>query len=513
MARLVALEWDAKEARVAVASPRGEGIVLEQAFEVPFEPREEGQSDDDRTAEIGNRLATALTERRIGRGEALVAIARAAIELKQLTLPPAPDDELPDLVRFQAMRDFHSLGEAWPLDYVPLGSNPAEPRQVLAVALSPELLAQIRATCQRAGLEVGHLVLRPYAAASLFLRRAATSEYRVRLLVDILGEEADLTAMVGDTVVFLRTARLPAGLLAAPENCQPLLSEIRRTMAAVTNQLGGQKVEAVYLCGSQATHQTLCDRIGKELGLPAQLFDPLAGVELGRELRKNPIDNTGRFTPLVGMLLDEAAGGRHTLDFLHPRRRPAPPSHRRQFAWAGAIAATLVLAVTGWVWFSFYALDQEIGDLERQLAAKQAEAKKMAEYVRQAGEIERWTQHDIAWLDELAELSRELPPALDVKLTQFRLGATREGGRIDFEGLVRSATTVDTLENALRDAHHRVEGQSRQMDEKQAPYSWRFSSAITVMPQATEDYRRRLSAAKEEASESKEQPRARVAER
>jgi Tfp pilus assembly protein PilN len=342
-------------------------------------------------------------------------------------------------VRFQAMRDFHSLGEDWPLDYVPLGSNPAEPRQVLAVALSPELLAQIRSTCQRAGLEVGHLILRPYAAASLFLRRAATSEYRVRLLVDILGEEADLTAMVGDTVVFLRTARLPAGL--------------------------------------------------------------------------HPIDNTGRFTPLVGMLLDEAAGGRHTLDFLHPRRRPAPPSHRRQFAWAGAIAATLVLAVTGWVWFSFYALDQEIGDLERQLAAKQAEAKKMDEYVRQAGEIERWTQHDIAWLDELAELSRELPPALDVKLTQFRLGATREGGRIDFEGLVRSATTVDTLENALRDAHHRVEGQSRQMDEKQAPYSWRFSSAITVMPQATEDYRRRLSAAKEEASESKEQPRARVAER
>jgi len=513
MARLIALEWDAKEARIAVASPRGEGIVLEQAFAVPFGPREEGQSDDDRDAVIGDRLAAALAERRVGRGEALVAIARAAIELKQLSLPPAPDDELPELVRFQAVRDFNALGDDWPLDFVPLGDNPAEPRQVLAVALAPDLLDQIRGVCQRAGLHTQRLILRPYAAASLFLRSSSTLEHRVRLLVDILGEEADLTALVDDTVVFLRTARLPAELLSVPENCQPLLSEIRRTLAAVSNQLGGQKVEAIYLCGSQAAHQVLCERIGKELGLPAQLFDPLSGLELGRELRKTPIDNTGRFTPLIGMLLDEAAGGRHALDFLHPRRRPQPPNHRKKLAWAGAIAATVVLAVTGWVWLSFHGLDREIAQLEQQLATNEGEAKKMSEFVRQAAEVERWTQHDIAWLDELAELSRELPPAQDVKLTQLRLGATREGGRIDFEGLVSSAGTVDAVENALRDEHHRVEGQSRQQDEKQSPYSWRFQSAVSVVPQQAEEYRRRLTKAKEPDAKQKEQAPARVAER
>ena len=62
MARLVAIEWDAREARVAVASPRGEGIVLEQAFVVALGARAEGQSDDDRDAEIGDQLAAALDQ-------------------------------------------------------------------------------------------------------------------------------------------------------------------------------------------------------------------------------------------------------------------------------------------------------------------------------------------------------------------------------------------------------------------------------------------------------------------
>ena len=274
MARLVAIEWDAREARVAVASPRGEGIVLEQAFVVALGARAEGQSDDDRDAEIGDQLAAALDKHRVGHGQALVAIARAAIQLKQLSLPPAPDEELPDLVRFQAMRDFNSLGEDWPLDYVPLGNNPAEPRQVLAVALDPDLLVQIRGICQRAGLQAERLILRPYAAASLFLRRAASSEHRAGLLIDILGEEADLTVLVDETVVFLRTARLPAELMNEPESCRPLLAEIRRTLAAVTNQLGGQKVEAIYLCGGQAAHEVLRDHIAKEFGLALRTFGP-----------------------------------------------------------------------------------------------------------------------------------------------------------------------------------------------------------------------------------------------
>src|SRR5579872_3813585 len=107
MARLLALEWDSYEARVVVASARGESISIDDAFAVALPPRgDEEPGDADRDAVRGGAIGAALAARRLGRVQCLAAVGRANIELKQLSLPPAPDDELPDLVRFQALRDF-----------------------------------------------------------------------------------------------------------------------------------------------------------------------------------------------------------------------------------------------------------------------------------------------------------------------------------------------------------------------------------------------------------------------
>src|SRR5579885_1677901 len=105
MPRLLALEWDNREVRVAVGTPRGSDALIEDAFIIPLPARAEGTDGEQKTAGL---IAAALSERRVGRATGLAAVGRAGIELKELTLPPAPDEELPDLVRFQALREFHS---------------------------------------------------------------------------------------------------------------------------------------------------------------------------------------------------------------------------------------------------------------------------------------------------------------------------------------------------------------------------------------------------------------------
>jgi Tfp pilus assembly PilM family ATPase len=206
LARLLALEWDNREVRVAVATPRAGGAVIDEAFVIALPVRAETADAVQATGEL---IAAALAERRIGRVEALAAVGRAGIELKQLSLPPAPDDELADLVRFQSLREFHSIGDDWPLDYIPMAGPPDAPRKVLAAAVSPELVDQIRQTCLRAKITPERLVLRSCAAASLLARARWESVARVKLLVDLLAEEADLTVLIDNEVVFLRTVRLP----------------------------------------------------------------------------------------------------------------------------------------------------------------------------------------------------------------------------------------------------------------------------------------------------------------
>jgi Tfp pilus assembly PilM family ATPase len=273
VARLLALEWDLKEARVAVARTRGSGIVVEQAFAVPL-PQKEGAAASE--AEVGAAIGKVLSERGLSKMDALVAVGRASIELRFLTTPPAPEDELPELVRFQALRQFTTLGDEWPLDYVPLSPNADGGQNVLAAAISPDLIGQIRKTAAAASVEVEQLLLRPFAAASLL--KGQFADGKCRMIVDLLQGEADMTVLLGPQVIFPRTVRLPT--VTEPEAlARVLLAEGRRTMIAAQNQLGGRKVEEVVIFGDGKHHSSLKELLEKELSLTVRLVDPFESVE------------------------------------------------------------------------------------------------------------------------------------------------------------------------------------------------------------------------------------------
>ncbi|MCA9268406.1 MAG: pilus assembly protein PilM, partial [Planctomycetales bacterium] len=316
----VALEWDATEARIVVAQSRGGQTVIEQAFSVSREPRDPESGMDD--SEFGQRLKAALTARDVRASEALIAVGRASIELRQLALPAAPDDELPDMVRFAAISQFASLGDDWPLDFFPLRSPDPATQTVVAAALAPKTAAQIHATCAAAGLKAARLALRPCAAASLLARQDIPPAHPVRLLIDMLAVEADLTVLVERDSVLMRTVRLPGGE-AADELSASLLGEIRRTMAAAQNQLNGRRVTQIVLCGGRAEKQQMVAALAERLDVDVVVFDPFAGVEHGEQLRAHPPAHPERFAPLLGLLLDEAQERRPAIDFVNPRRPAA----------------------------------------------------------------------------------------------------------------------------------------------------------------------------------------------
>ncbi|MGH7134844.1 MAG: type IV pilus biogenesis protein PilM, partial [Pirellulales bacterium] len=406
MPRLLALEWDNREVRVAVATPRGGDAVIEDAFIIPL-PQQTGDADADQS--VSDAIAAALAQRHLGRVTALTAVGRAGIELKSLSLPPAPDEELPDLVRFQAMREFNTLSDDWPLDFISMAAQPGAPRKVLAAAVSPDLVEQIRQTCLRAKVTPERLVLRPCAAASLLARARWEAPARVKLLVDLLAEDADLTVLVDGDVAFLRTVRLSGD---APAT---LVGEIRRTVAAARNQIGGLNIEAVYVCGGE--HSELAAQIEKQLGIVTHNFDPFSGLTLSGTLKRSLPPTSGRFAPVLGMLLDEAQHERHTIDFLNPRRRPPPPSRRRKIIWSATAACLLLAAVFSWIHSSLAALDDKIAELSTRSKGLDKTVEKAKEMERAAREISAWADADVNWLDELRELALDMPPARDVLLS------------------------------------------------------------------------------------------------
>ena len=480
--RLLALEWNDDEARLVVAESRGEGVTIEQAFAVSLKPRQPDAEQAE--VNVGERIAAALAARAVGRIDALVAVSRSDVEMRQFSLPPAPDEELPELVRFQAMREFGALEDDWPLDFVPLDGLPDQPRKVLAAAVDPQLVERMRQTCQTAGVKPRRMILRPGAAASLLCRHRDTDDGKVRLLVDVLADEADLTVIVDRKAVFVRTARLSGDPLEVAEHARVLLAEIRRTMVAAQNQLGGRRIDSISVCGSGPRNTALAARIEKELLTPTSSFDPLSGLTLGRELRSAPPDRPDRFAPLLGMVLDELDRTPHAIDFLNPRRPPRPVSQRKKYATAGLAVAFVVALLMLWDHLEKRALEREIQDLTAQSASWDEPIKRATKLGDAADEIGGWTDAEVAWLVELRRLSDKFPPAKQAMLTQLLMGPSSHGGEMRgemrLEGLSQSAADIDAMEKALRDSYHGVEGKGRSQDDSRKFYSWRFDSSLFI---------------------------------
>ena len=476
MQRLVAIEWDSNELRVALAQQRGKIAVVEEAFGIPFIDKDNPVT----AAEIGSLLGKELTARGVPKGDALVAVGRANLELRFLTTPPSPVEELPDLVRFLAMRQFTTLGDDWPLDFSPLGNTADGSTNVLATTIAPDIVNQIRAVCAAAGLTPLHLVLRPFAAAALV--RKSHQDQRCRMTVEVLGEDADLAVSIGPDVVYPRTVRLPSNEAPPEVRLKALIGEIKRTIVAAANQLGGRRVEQLIIFGDARKFPELHNVVKHDLQIELQILDPFTLVEVSESLKRSPPSTPGAFAPLLGLLTDEAAGRAHTIDYLNPRKRPAPVNHTRTYAIAGGAlaAAVLVLFIMGW--WHLRSLDAEILEKQKMVTAAKKLVADGKPTVKKAQELDKFTAADINWLEELERLSTKFPKAADARAEDLvaTSRANVGGGSLVVQGLAADTDTINEMESAFRDKDRTVVGAGSKEDPKAKGLTWRYREEIIV---------------------------------
>ena len=279
----------------------------------------------------------ALDRNHVGQTPALVGIERTGLELLPLTLPPAADAELPELVANEVLRESASVADGAAFDFLAMSADAAAPRKVLAAVLPLEQRERIDAMLEAAGLQPRRLLPRIFAAAALFPRLVPPSE-EWHLLVHPGAEEVDFLVFRGGQVVFARTARMPSAS-GDDERDAWLLSEIHRTLTVAGTETGESTiVEGVYVFGGHEEYRALCDRVRQELLLPAHGVDPLEKYECPSEV---VAEHPGRFAALLGMLADEGENRPPAMDFLHPhlrrggwgepRRSPLPP--RASSSW------------------------------------------------------------------------------------------------------------------------------------------------------------------------------------
>jgi hypothetical protein len=493
MPRILAIDWDRLEARALVVHVGPTGTSVAGAWAASLTSAEGAAPT---AKQIGAQLALLIAGAAAGNVTTLVGVGRDQVQMVRLSLPPAPPEELPDLVRFQAEREFTSLGADASLDFIPLSGDATTPHEVLAAALAGAGIAEVSEVCQTIGVEPQRITLRATAAASFVARRIAAGASDVSLVVNRLTDEADLAVLVGDQVVLVRTVRL-SDSSDEPARGRALSGEIRRTVASARQQLGEQIVGRVVLCGN-ASEAGEAAALTAELGLPVELFDVADNAPSGLARAGVSRDSLARFAAVLGMALGEADRRPPVVDFLNVRKRVEPRRVTRTHMIAAGVAAAAVLLFGLILWQRSASLGRELRRLNAETAQLDAQFKEneFDQSIDQAAAIERWLATDVHWLDELHRLSRQWrPEPLDSKafpagndvvvtqLTAFRPpGNAARGGRLAIQAVARDQAAVATLEDRLRDTVHGVSTGGGKQDSTVPGYAWSFPLTIDVAP-------------------------------
>jgi hypothetical protein len=191
--------------------------------------------------------------------------------------------------------------------------------------------------------------------------------------------------------------------------------------------------------------------------------------------------------PLIGLAWQAARKESPQIDFLHPRKSPAPKSSRRTLVLGGT-AATLLAALIGWQGYAALndpltaaaEFEDKLADVNRELEPLQAEE-------RDATRIRDWLAASPNVLTELADLSKDWRPqpfdaagfaiSNDAMLKRIDIN----NRRVVLNGNVASSAAVQPLENRLRDDGHRVRREQSDPVADGGQYPWQVQIVVDVV--------------------------------
>ncbi len=446
MTRSIAIHWDQDVIRIATADV-GDRVRVDDLVVFPI-------GDGSEVPAISEIISNYVAKNGLARTDASVVIGRGQIELRVIELPAAPDDELPDLVRYQAKSHFSTIADGQPIDFIRLANGKEDsPVHVLAATLSSAELKKIQTVFESTKLRVRHVLPRPFALVNLLRNELTAPKYH--LLVNRFETEADLTVTYRNRIVLTRTLRLPHD---KAEQAMALILEIRRTVAASPNQPSGGQVSKVIVLGSGVANQTLANLIDEQLKLPAEARSVEDFVSLGSSAAKAIGDDNGSFAPVLGSLNLPAEPSEHLIDFAIPHRRPEPVTDpRRKYRLAG-IAAAITIFLLAIVLFMFFSRRSEIQRLTSELAILSLDSDSRDLLIGKIETLDTWKRGDINWLDELYEISDRLPLPDEAIVNRLStsVGATSGEAGINISGLISEPRVENDMVDKLREGLYNV---------------------------------------------------------
>ena len=482
MATWVAITWENNRLQFLSASVSGKSVTFEHAA----------------TLDDPKKLGELLAQHRLAKTETIVLLNRSDVEVRPMLFPPVPTEELPDLVRFQAGKEFNNYEPNAPVDFFvtsklenvsrstlfpavkasavkdATAASDGVPKHILASTLRLATFQKIKAFCDEHNLVLRHIVLRPCTTAALWWQSGDSVPNRSTLLVELDQNETSQTVVLHGGPVFMRSPKLHCPQdVSTPDFVARLLAELKRTRIAVRNEIQGNDVDEVVLCGGGGMFESLAQQLSEGLEAPVRLFDPLKG------LKTKPDAADGRYAALFGAIRQIARKEPIQIDFCNPKKRLEDTGKRNLFTGIAAAVLLLVAGLFGYTFYSRSVLQSEIDALQIRLNDLNPTAGVVVAQQKQLDAIDAWLAEDINWFEQLGWLSQNALPSQDMMVRNLVLSSSN-GGSIAGVSLLRNQSMLGAMEEGLRDTDHDPRARDLRPETGNSRYAFQCSLVISL---------------------------------
>ncbi|SFI48308.1 hypothetical protein [Planctomicrobium piriforme] len=423
--------------------------------------------------QAGEVIRAWLEREGIPRGKTVLVLPREAVVVRRLRLPMAPENDLPDLVRFQAATKTSAPMDSLILDYLPVQQRgTGDGQDVITVTVDKDRLARMQAVCDAAGLTVEKVTLGALGIGKLVRAAQASDLGMAGPDMVVYQQDAQLEISIFDegTLVFSHALQLPETL--TPESLKPLNSDLTRSLMALSQVHPEASVgRCFYVCGTPRR---------EVLELLRQRFaDGLTVVDVSRAAKGRSIAG---YEALAGTLLP-ASMPSLSLDLLHPRQRIEAPDRRRLYV---AVASAALLLLAGGSGFYFYSqksrLETEVADLQKGINTQEEQLQKGKPRADAYARVAKWKESDAQPVELWPLLQKHLPGADRVYLIEFRVVPTsgEVAARFTGRGQARERADVDGLNQSLSDQGFRVRPTTPALGKRDPDYPWQFELDIEL---------------------------------
>jgi len=434
------------------------------------EPRQNWDQDPARGVGFIHKLRS---ENGISATKIVLLLPREAIVTRQLDLPDVPDDELPDLVRFQAAVRSAAPVDQLSLDYVPLpaGVNPG--RRVLAFTHDRSRILEWQRGLQSDGMELAGVLVSPIALAEFADRTRSVADDRTRLLIAQRGMRMELSLVDSRTVIFSHGTRLFEGTGSA--HIQPLQAELMRSVVSLGQLHPGVEIGQVTYVPEDEPDEAVLALL--EQRFPGQVTT-LRGTRMVAETSRL---SGSPSAALVGAALSLGTPLVQRLDLVNPRRpAPKPDTRRQKMIYGGSIVGLVLIAALSLWWRAMGNRDSDISDLNDKISNLGSKLDKGKPIVVEAKAVDRWLTGAAPPIESLAAFQQSLPGTDRLYFATLKLEPNLKLGRPRITGVARARTREDkeSLEQGLRDRGYDVQPYPHTDNRKDPDYPVEFSLDI-----------------------------------